>query len=385
MTDHLYIHLPPNTLMSDQLESLTVHWYDGQQQGQAALAELLASQPNGCAITLILSVADIHLSKMALTRQQARHLKRVLPFLLEEALLDPVETLRFASGRTADGDYSVAAVAAAPLQQLALFLRDAGGVVESILVDADLLASRAPARLAMDNDEWLLITGAESASVVDSAAYQLWQAANQDDDDAVELIEGDSIWPALIAGTEEKHRIELMQREWRLKSTRSGSESTGLWFSWRLTLVAAAVILVGVLVATGVQTWRYQTATEQLKQQTAQLYKQLFPQDRATAKVRAQFRNHLRHLGGKAGGSDFISLMRVAGPVLAKQKAQGTNPKRIQYNQRTGHLMLDIEAPDYEALRTLRDQLQAAHLTADISVAKARGDKVNARIKVGQG
>src|SRR3546814_4942270 len=88
---------------------------------------------------------------------------------------------------------------------------------------------------------------------------------------------------------------------------------------------------------------RYQTAATVWQEKSAQLFTQLFPQDRATAKLRAQFASHLARLTRGQAGADFLGLMQAAGPVLAQQKQQGVNPQRIQYDQRNGELLLDIE------------------------------------------
>ncbi len=61
-----------------------------------SLRDALA-QSAGQTLHVIISVAFARLTHVSLTRKQARHLQRVLPYLLEEQMLDSPESLWFVS------------------------------------------------------------------------------------------------------------------------------------------------------------------------------------------------------------------------------------------------------------------------------------------------
>lgn len=383
MPASLFLHLPPGALGRPDLAGLHVNWRreDGAS-GASLLGELLAATPTDTGLTLLLSAADVHLAEVEMTRQQARHLKKVLPFLLEESLLDSPDELLFVAGRGQGGRYPVAAVKQAALETLALFFRDAGWRLEGMAVDADLLASHSPC-LAPAGEEWLLLHG-QQALVLDAASLELFFTQEGVAREQFTEFDRDSVWQPLLAAIGRGQFLDLLQRSWQLQGA-SQQQASGRWSHWRPTLLVAAVLVLLIWLGAGVQTWRYAAAERHWQAQSAQLFAQLFPQDRATAKLRAQFQSHLASLERGQGGGDFLSLMRVAGPVLAQQKQQGVNPERIQYDLRNGELLLDIDASSYQALQTLRSQLLAAHLKAEISVAKTQAKGVSARIKVEQG
>lgn len=384
MSASLFLHLPPGALMSEDFASISLSWCraDGDC-GTAMLGELLAATEPGCALTVLLSAADVHLTQVEMTRQQTRHIKKVLPFLLEESLLDAPDELLFVTAGKAQGQQRVAALRQSALASLAGFFRERGGWLEHICVDADLLAAHAPCLLPV-GDEWLLLDRQQQALVVNAAGLNVF--FEQETLARAEVTEFDqqSAWPPLLAAVASGQFIELLQRQWRPQAARQ-SQASGLWLRWQPSVMLAAALVLLICVGVGMQAWRYNAAEQHWQTQSAQLFAELFPQDRATAKLRAQFKSHLARLQQGQGGADFLSLMKVAGPVLAQQKLLGVNPERIQYDQRNGELLLDIDASSYDSLQTLRNQLLAAHLHAEISVAKTQAKGVSARIKVEQG
>lgn len=382
LTASLMLYLPVGALHTAAPADLRVGWRrSGGDEGEQQLGTLLRTLAEGCEIALVLSAADVHLDRVTLTRKQAKHLHRVLPFVLEEALLDEVAAVSFAASAVDNGCYAVAAAKSTSLARLAEYFLAAGMRLDSIAVDADLLASASPC-VAELGDEVLLVREPACAIVVavnDLALYLEENAA-----DSLSRITSDTLLATLAEALEHKH-IELLQRQWQLKNRGRKTAVGGLWGHWRATLVAAAILLVLIWASLGVQYGYYRAAADSWQTRSASLFQRLFPQDRATAKLRAQFRSHLARLGRQGGSVDFLSLMQKAGPVLAAEKTLGVNPKRIQYDDRNQMLLLDIRATNYTLLQELRNKLQAAGLSADISVAKTRTDGVSARIKVGQG
>lgn len=377
------LYLPVGALHATAPADLRVRWRrSGGSEGEQYLGALLRTLAEGCDVALVLSAADVHLDRVSLTRKQAKHLHRVLPFVLEESLLDEIAAVSFAAVAIDTGSYAVAAVKRDALARLAEYFVAAGIRLDSIAVDADLLATVSPC-VAELGDDALFVSAPGHAIVVaqaDLALYLEGVAAA----DSVTQLAPDVLMATLARALEDKH-IELLRRQWQPKRHGQKNAASGLWGHWRATCVTAAVIMVLIWASIGVQYVYYQAAADNWQTRSASLFQQLFPTDRATAKLRAQFRSHLARLGRSGGGVDFLSLMQKAGPVLAAEKPHGVAPKRIQYDDRNQMLLLDIRAASYTRLQELSTKLQSAGLSADISVAKTRSDGVSARIKVGQG
>jgi general secretion pathway protein L len=156
------------------------------------------------------------------------------------------------------------------------------------------------------------------------------------------------------------------------------------WGHWRPLAGFAAAALVLVCALLGVQQWRYEKAAERARQSSGELYEELFPGDRATARLRAQFRQRLRSVGGGGDtGRGFLDLMAGVGAILAEYSSQGVTTRRLQYNQRERNLQMELRADGYEAVEQVRKQLADQGLKAEIATARDDGDGVTARLRVG--
>lgn len=364
--------------------TLVVDWQraDGDC-GRAPLKDVLPEPAADTDLHLVLSVADVYLVEMELSRQQLRHVKQVLPFLLEETLLDNTDELLFATGNVQAGKLPVVAVAKDRLEALVTCLRDGGWRLASLTVDADLLAGRAPL-LADLGDEKLLLDSGRRAWVADAAGLALYFAGDSDRRAAFAEPDRATLWRWLLDGLAARGHVELLQREWRTTARTEGA-AAGLLAFWKPALLLAAGVFGVIWLALAVQTWRYSAAEARWQQASAQLFQELFPEDRATARLKAQFQGHLSRLQRGSGGADFLTLMTRAGVPLAAGRKQGVEPQRITYDQRNGQLLLDLDVPGYPQLQTLRSQLVAAHLEAEVLVAKSRDKGVSARLKVEKG
>src|SRR5699024_3313139 len=75
-------------------------------------------------VDLVITSAEALVTDVELSRKQARHLQRVLPFLLEERLLDAPESLWFAAGKGGQGRYPAVVVARESLEALVALCRE---------------------------------------------------------------------------------------------------------------------------------------------------------------------------------------------------------------------------------------------------------------------
>lgn len=380
MSDVFILLLPPDALKSDAPADLTIRWMrvDGESK-QEPLGELLSRLEPSDRVRLVLSATDAHLAQVTLTRKQARHLTQVLPYLLEDDVLgDPADMLLVA-GRADQGNYPVAAVAKAPLEHLAGLFRQQHILVDSIRVDADILSALAPCLVSLGNEQSLLMDEEGGFAVVPDADIASFTEGKSP---AFQQVSDDAFCEAVIAN---QGKVELMQLSWKAQQKGGAATFASLWQHWRPALAVAACLIALIWVGMGVQYWRYQAAASQWQQAADTLFEKLFPQDRATAMLRSQFKRHLSYLGSSASGTDFLSLMQKVGPVLASVKSQGLDAQRIRFNKRNGQLVMDVQAGSYQLIQKLRKQLQEAKLKAEIKVAKNHGKQVAASISVEHG
>lgn len=395
----LFIHFPPGALTATDPATIAVSWrrvendttsaidapndLDQKNSGESALGQLLDRFP-AQQLVLILSAADIYLTSVTLNRQQSRHLSRALPYLLEGDLLDDIETLEFVNGKPKSNIYPVAVFNRQAMQQLVDFLIQQQATLARVLVDANLLSADAPLCWHL-SDQSMLIDPEGIAVVLDHDSAAMLTGQHTNDDNNYQLIDDKQAWAIMLAGAQ-RPVLDLMQPRWRSKKQLQDNLAANIWQHWRTAAIAAVAIVAMGWVAMSVQYFRYQAATNALDQQSAALFQSMFPSDQATAKVRAQFRNHLSRLTASGNNTtSFLSIIERAGPALATQRLLGTRITRMQYDQRNHRMLLDVSAASYPLLQQLREQLTAAKLTAEVNVAKTQGKRVSARLNVEQG
>lgn len=378
MAEPLIVWLAPGALEGRGGDAIPARWTG---PGNEPCTGTLADVPPGMAVRLVLSVADVLVTEVALNRRQARHLQRVLPWLLEDQLVSLPERYWFVAGRPREGRYTTVACDREGLLALVSECTRLGLPLRGIAVDALLLATLSPACIHLDDDHTLILAGPAEALRVpsDQLADTLGVLG------LAELPSSAPGLPALLtalqAGARSGQGVELLQGELRPAEESAGGGVSEPWkrSGW---LTAACAALVGVLML--VQSAVYQSAATEQRARAASLYSELFPGDTATALLESQFRNRLARLGG-GSQAGFAGLMGPVGDALAGGGGQGLSPRRIQYDERENALTLDVDAPDYDALEALRQRIADAGLEADIANYRSQGEQVTARLRVVMG
>lgn len=380
MAEPTLIWLAAGSLSAMSADDIRVRWQDSAGEVVAGTLAEVAAHCGPQGIRLVLSVADVLVTDVVLNRKQARHLQRVLPWLLEDQLIDAPDRLWFASGKPVSGHYPVVACDRANLQHLQDLCAELGIWLRGVSVDVQLLATLAPALIPLDH-HWLVITENHQGLMIPDHDRQALLAVLGLEALPEQQLSLSELFQVMVASVRSGRHLELLQGELRPSEQGSGPRLSD---SWRrvIVLAVASIVLVGILMVA--QTWRYSAAAEQHWQQAATLYNQLFPGDRAQALLETQFRNRLSQLGGASQGG-FMALMVPVGESLAGRHNNGMSAKRIQYDERDNALTVDIEAADYDSLEALRSKISDGGLNAEIANYRSQGETVTARLRVTSG
>ncbi len=380
MADPTLIWLAPGALATAQTDAMAARWNGADGAIRLGALADAAEQISG-PVRLVLSVADVLLTEVALNRRQARHLQRVLPWMLEEQLIGAPEQFWFASGRPGNGRYPVVACDKDALLRLLQACAELSLHVVGVAVDAQLLAELSPCRLTVDGQTMILADGNQGLAVAESDAEQILTVLglNQLEDQSRPMVE---LFGVMRAAIQHGRQVELLQGDLRPAEQGSGPQLSGRWKQLAI-LTAACIALVALLM--GSQIWRYQAAADQQLAQAVSLYNQLFPGDSAQpGYLENQFRSRLGRLGGTASGG-FLGLMIPVGESLAGQQGAGLSARRIQYDERDNSLTLDVEAGSYDSLELLRGRISDGGLQAEIANYRSQGESVTARLRVTTG
>ena len=380
MADPTLIWLAPGALSATQPDTVAARWNGADGAIRFATLADAAEQAVG-PVRLVLSVTDVLLTEVVLNRRQARHLQRVLPWMLEDQLIGVPERFWFASGRPANGRYPVVACEKDALLRLLHSCSELSLQVAGVAVDAQLLAELSPGRVNVDGQTLILADGNQGLAVEESQAEQILAVLG-----LTELPDQSRPMPELFtimrAAVQHGRQVELLQGDLRPAEQGSGPQLSSRWRQL-IVLTAACVALVALL--TGSQIWRYQAAADQQLAQAVSLYNQLFSGDSAQpGYLENQFRGRLARLGGSASGG-FLGLMIPVGESLAGQQSAGVSARRIQYDDRDNSLTLDVEAGSYDSLEALRGRISEGGLQAEIANYRSQGESVTARLRVTTG
>lgn len=330
-------------------------------------------------VTMVLGAAHATLTRVSLSRKQARHLERVLPFLLEENLLDSPDNLWFVSRKSQVPDeYLVTAISQDLIAGLVALAREAGIALASLQVDVERLGAVTPLRAEFDSGQQLLVTERDDALLVGPDQVDaLLPMFGKPLEDAT-IISGDRAFFDQLRANQGQ---ELLVRQFAPKKMSGNASALRLW---RPLLAVAAAVLVLTVIGLRVQQWQYQQAADKALADAKQRYEQLFPGDKASSALKLQFKARLARLsaGGQGDGTpSFFPLLDPVATVLQQIKVE---PKRIQYDQRQSTLLLDVGAKDYAQLEALKKALTEQGANASIANFRNGAQGVNARIMVEQ-
>lgn len=386
MSEVLITVLPPASLSAADPGSLTVMAGSGEAGDVREIRlDELAEQAaqSGTRLFLVFSSTDVLITQVTLTRKQARQLQRALPYLLEENLLKSPEALWYAWGKPAGNHYPVLACDREAIERLRNWFIERQVLLAGATSDASLLAYRAPLCLR-DERGVLLLPAADQALALERGEEEAVRRALAPDEGDWEELEGErAALEAFRAGRAHGAWVELLHDELRPPAGRGrGGQALA---QWRPVALFAAAAVVFTCVLLGVQQWQYGQAAQDMRSEAAVLYKELFPGDRATARLRAQFQNRLDRLGRGGGQAGFLEMLTPVGSVLADNRSQGVTARRLQYNEREDSLLVELDAEGYDSVETVRKQLSENGLDAEIATARNDGEGVRARLRVRQG
>lgn len=375
---HVSVFLPPNACFEVSAD-LLVQRVQAERSESLAFAEAVAGLSG--AWTLVLPVEVVTACAVRLPTQKARWLRQALPFAVEEMLAEDVEQLHLALGeQLEDGRHRVFAVRRSWLEA---WLALCPTPPQAIAVDADLLPHEGTqllqlgsrwllggvdvARMALNGEEW---TGLAAVCPHPHIAYPAaQQPALQPVDDSRELADAYH-WLA-----QQSVRNNLAQGEFAAR------ESGADWQRWRPLLGLLGLWLVlqwGFNLAQG---WHLQREAEAYAQASADLYRELFPEDTKLVNLRAQLDQHLE-AGGSSGQGRLLGMLAEVNQALI---AEGTpvTIEQLDFSDIRGDLAMQVQAPDFAELERLRERLQENGLAVQMGSASRETAGVSARLVIG--
>ncbi len=334
---------------------------------------------------------SVRLTEIEVPADEVKHLRKSLPFTMEERVADDVDELHFVHEELGDGRFLVGLVQrelmAGWLEQLpghddlAVFTPEALCLpitddTVSVLIDGDQGILRWSPSAGCRIELSLLQTLLESLpgkpaklvmygvdqSVVAACLDEAWQAI-------VEWRQGS--WGAAL----------MLSEQSKLLNFRVGAFIPKLplmhwWGVWQRVAVVVAIAVVIQLLADIGQYQRLKSENIELRTAIQQSYRKANPRG-AMVDVEKQLDRQIGEFGGADTTMAFTPrLVAVISATVAEEGVVNS------LNYASGQLRLNLTAGNFAAIERIRQRLSTEGFEATLETSTARGNEVRARLRV---
>jgi general secretion pathway protein L len=402
-SDSFSWHIDPSVAS----ESIAVPLIESRVLLKADLAAMadMASQFN---VRLILDSRDVHLNSVAMPNKAQRHLRKAVPFMIEEQLAEPVDKTFIAVGaRMSNGSIPVRALNLAYFSDIMQQFSDADIKLKSVVTEIDLLDQ--------PEEGYQLVLQADKILVKNAAGYH-WYCDSDDfawlvQKEIAETTEEDEMPIAIpmqvISDSEDRFRLfestlpvgrfapqlqlevsiieflhsaktgatNLMQGEFEPKAERSPYAALIVKLG-----TLAALLLFAFIAYQGTQWFTLEQQKQILGKQRAALWKQAFPGRRVPSNPDKALSSYLKTISGGDGQTSFLSMLDSTSSKIAD--LDKLYPTNISYDASRNELRIDVIAKDLSVLNQYRDRLRESGHQVEMSSATQRGDGYSSRLIV---
>ena len=297
-----------------------------------------------------------------LTRQNLK----ALPYLLEEEVASEVDSLHLVVLGSQGAQVSLLAVDRKRMSQWLGWLEEAGITLKTLVPDVLALPPAETGWSAVQLDsQWLFRQQTHAGMLVDAD----WLPELLAGFDPPPQIHSYSTPPADVAGAWQAEPAELPMRLLAIGALsargnllsgeyRKQPEWQRLWRPWRHVALAAGILLTLLLANRVLYLHEVKEEGSQLRAQSIQLYKQLFPAEKRVINPKSQMKQHLAALNGLDQQQSFIAQLMKLVPVFTQ--ASGIQLEQLRFDAKRGEFRLQASGAgyqDFDRFRQLADPL----------------------------
>ncbi len=366
-----------------------------------ALAEMAQSNP----VTMIIPSEKVRSFKVDPPTKNRKHLEKAVPFLLEEQVIESVESQHFALGDfDSDALLSVNVVSKKFLTDLLATLKDAGIEPDELLADAACLPVFDDAWTMLDSEPVLVRQDKDTFwSAPQSMTKELlsWNLSNVFEEEQsltqamrvfsakdktlnIESVAGLALQPMPIddellwlASQDTDAGINLLQQSYT-PTKKSSSDLS----QWKLPMMAASFFLVAALVYLISDIFILKSERDAYRQQALMEVQKISPnitEERLDSKIYEISNTYRKASGGNGKVSGFVTLLDK---VYSQINPQQVKLEQMDYNSTQGNLNLDVRATDYQQLTSTQQALEKSGLNVEMRNARDNDGSWTTRLVV---
>jgi len=395
MSDRLIIRLASQSQQP-------IFWlvFDDKQQQIIASGQLnngdelaqLSEHAKRCVVDILVPGEDVSYFEAQLPKSNRRQAIKAIPYMLEEDLASPVETLHFSYGKISDDCQSVYICAQHKMEQWLALLSEAAiaprrmmpdylalpvpqsETINLIQLDRTIIMRQGVTQGQSFDMSWLpmmLTPYAErqdftlchfgvDADLLDQS-YQ-WQEQEQI-----------MVMQQLAKGSYQGGLNLLTERYAQNKNERSH------WQTWRYAAGVAGLGLVVLFADMYFQTQQLQAQRTVLKQQSEAVYRMINPNVKRVRLIKRQMTSQLASLNGGQSNSEMLSMLAALNDAFAK--VPELTPITIKFDDKRRELRLQADAKSYQQFDKFK-QILATQYTVVTGAINNNGSKVNGSLTI---
>ena len=367
---------------------------------QSDLEAEIASQGHSSIETwLILPGEKLVTRELDYNEKEKKHLRNLLPFQLEEALIGDVEDIHLAIANPRDGKISIAYTDKNWLGEQIEKLNAMGLDVVRCSMMPLVWTQKT------DSKEWLIAEydkqlhvqygpdlGFSLPLAQASLALQLLAADNKPDaihlraanEDQIDELE--KLIPTELEALPRNKEIEDWCSNLSLDSVDlcQGDFSRRLpverwWKLWQNIAVFAGICLAVTIVSLMIQIRQLNKESLQLRVAMENAARTVIPQGKLTS-VEKQVANLLSQLQPAQQSAGLMELLAMSLPVVSQ--SPDVKIKALNYSHETGELAISVQANDFAAFERMTNALKEQGMQAEILNVNAQGDTQSARLRI---
>ncbi|WP_435212004.1 type II secretion system protein GspL [Luminiphilus sp. nBUS_16] len=334
------------------------------------------------------------LTQIEVRSDEHRHLKKSLPFMLEDEVIDPVESMHFSYAPIDDSHYLVALTSHA---EMTSWLERLGDQFEGPFFHEALLLPWQPGEVCavVEAHSVLLRWGEHQGARVEYDLLAPLMDALPAPPEAVIVYGGDQERDLALLPNLSQERAQWRQGDFGTAlmlvdsaqgfiDMRQGVFAPSLplrrwWQKWKPLTIALLVAVVLQVASDMAQYWRLKESNIALRTAIEASYRKANPQG-ALVDAEKQLDRQIAEYAVGAKGLMFTRVLdRIGRAVSMGGELTLSN---INYSDNTGEVRLDLLAPTYDEIEALRERFAAGGMEAILETSSQRGVQVRARLRV---
>jgi len=366
------------------------------------------SLKEGAEVWLMISGARVSSRTLPISAAERRHMQSLLPFQLEDDVACDVESLHFAFGTPKDGDVTMAYLDKQWFADTLHLFSEEGISINGCIPEPLLLPCDEKTCTLSLGSELLVRNGKGAAFSLDDSLADIGLKQLEEMEPMAEsftlIAPSDEALARLEEQMPEALREKVGQRYvrdfWGAFNVSSGTATLGVpaewlnlcagafgrrlpilawWGLWRKLAYFSLFVLAVFILTNVLEVQQLKSQQGVMQQDIEKAFRSVVPRG-AMVDASRQLKAKMKSQQNVSQGSDALVFMSFVSPLL--QAAPKVKLLGFQYNHDRNEMRLNVQAPSFNNIESVRNQLDKDGFQSTLMSSSAQGGVHSARIKI---